>query len=423
MRTQLLSLAVLAGLLCSVLEADAQAGKKGDAQPGKKGKGGSFPRQDPNVLFEALAKGRTYFLISEAGARQEALTQWAESKGIAGGQINREQFIEFMAAQQGAAGDKKPAQETKGKFGDVDVHFLNGSTVRMQIKSEKLEIETPYGKLAVPMKDVRSIEFGSHLPEGHAAKIDAAIKKLGSSDFREREKAVAALIELGPFSYAAVVEATRAKEAEIAMRAKEIVQKLQAKHPKKDLKIFVEDKVITPTFPIVGRILTPSIKAKADYFGDVELNLADMRSLRSIAVAGVDVDVAVDAGKYAQRGQWLATNFQVDGRSAIIITAKGLIDLAPDDPGQFMSGPSGYGRAVPGGGGFGGGKVAKGAAAKNAAGLLVGKIGENGDTFVIGERYEGTPTQDGKLYLQINPSPYSPQSSGAYDVKAAFKGN
>jgi hypothetical protein len=315
---------------------------------------------------------------------------------------------------------EKTQKDAPKKSVDVDVHFLNGSTVRLQIQSEKLEIETPYGKLAVPMKDVRSIEFGSHLPEGHAAKIDAAVKKLGSGDFREREKAVAALVELGPFSYSAAVEATRAKEVEVATRAKEVVQKLTAKHAKKDLKLFVEDRVITPTFPIVGRILTPSIKAKAEYFGEVELSLADMRTLRSIGTVGVDVDVTVDAGKYAVRGQWLATNFQVDGRSAIVITAKGMIDLAPDDPGQVMSGPAGYRAGA--GGGFGGGK-AKGGVSKAAAGLLIGKIGENGDTFIIGERYEGTPSQEGKLYLQINPSPYSPQSAGAYDVKAALKGN
>jgi hypothetical protein len=315
------------------------------------------------------------------------------------------------------------AQDTKKdvpkKGTPCDIHFLNGSTVRVQIQSDKVEIETPYGKLAVPMKDIHAIEFGVHLPEGHADKIATAIKKLGSGDFREREKAAALLVELGPHSYAATVEATRSKEAEVSMRAKEVATKLLAKFPKKDLKLNTDDRVVTPTFPIVGRILTPSIKVKADYFGDAELSLADMRTLRTLGAVGVDVDVAVDASKYAVRGQWLATNFQVDGRSAIVITAKGLVDLSPDDPGQIVVSPSGY-RSGPGmAGGFGGKK----ASTKLSGGVLLGKIGENGDTFVIGERYEGTPSHEGKLYLQINPSPYSPMSSGSYDVKAAVKGN
>ena len=228
---------------------------------------------------------------------------------------------------------------------------------------------------------------------------------------------------LGPYSYSAAVDASRSKEAEVATRGKDVVQKLQAKHPKKDLKTMVDDKVITPTFPIVGRIVTSSIKAKADYFGSVELSLADMRTLKAIGAVGVDVDVAVDASKYAVRGQWLATNFQADGRSTIVITARGTIDLQPEDPGQIMAGPSGYGRNVGAGGFAGGPGLGKKGASKTTGGTLLGKIGENGDTFVIGERYEGTPSQEGKLYLQIYPSPYSPQSSGSYDVKAAFKGN
>src|SRR5450631_4311226 len=128
--------------------------------------------------------------------------------------------------------------------GDVEIHFLNGSKVRMIVQSEKLEIATQYGKLAVPVKDIRAIEFGLHYPEDTEAKIEAAIKGLGNSDYREREKADKALIELGPYSYPAVLDASRTKELEVSKRAKTILQKLQAKHAKKDLKTMVEDKVV-----------------------------------------------------------------------------------------------------------------------------------------------------------------------------------
>src|ERR1019366_3590548 len=91
--------------------------------------------------------------------------------------------------------------------GDVEIHFLNGSKVRMIVQSEKLEIATQYGKLAVPVKDIRAIEFGLHYPEDMEAKIEAAIKGLGNSDYREREKAEKALVELGPYSYPTVLQA------------------------------------------------------------------------------------------------------------------------------------------------------------------------------------------------------------------------
>ncbi len=41
-----------------------------------------------------------------------------------------------------------PADIPQAIPGEVDVHFFNGSTVRMIIHSEKLEIATLYGKLA-----------------------------------------------------------------------------------------------------------------------------------------------------------------------------------------------------------------------------------------------------------------------------------
>jgi hypothetical protein len=309
--------------------------------------------------------------------------------------------------------------------GDVEVHFLNGSTVRMLVQSEKLEIATPYGKLAVPIQDVRAIEFGLHFPEAVADKIQAAVRRLGSSDFRERANAAKALVELGPYSYPAVLEASRLKDLETARRGKEVVKQLQAKHPRKDLKVLAEDKVVTPTFTVVGRILTPTIKARTELFGQVELSLSKMRTLRAIAIPSADVEVKVDAAKYANAGQWLATDYQVDGHTALVITAKGVVDTWPQQPGQYLVGPNGV-QGMGGGmiiGGVGGvRRIVGGAVAGPAAGgMLMGKIGEDGEPFAIGERYDGMPEKEGTLYLHIGPSPWQCQSTGSYEVKISRK--
>ena len=306
--------------------------------------------------------------------------------------------------------------------GDVEIHFLNGSKVRMIVQSEKLEIATQYGKLAVPVKDIRAIEFGLHYPEDMEAKIEAAIKGLGNSDYREREKAEKALVELGPYSYPTVLQAGRNKEQpEVSKRAKEIVAKLQAKYPKKDLKTTTDDRVITGHFTIVGRILTTSVKAKTEYFGEQELNLAKMRSLRAFGGISLDTDLTIDSSKYANQGQWLDTNFQLDGRSGITITATGLIDVWPQQGGGFMSNPNGYQQtANRGGGGMGimkrGGKIGA-LNGQNHGGMLLGKIGEDGEVFMVGDRYEGTPDTEGRLFLHIGPSQWNCQCIGSYEVK------
>ena len=83
-----------------------------------------------------------------------------------------------------------------------------------------------------------------------------------------------------------------------------------------DLRYGVRMLIKTPSFTIVGRILTTSIKAKAELFGDVDLPVSRMRAMRSMSGLGQDTEVVIDAGKYANAGQWMETDFQVDGRSA-----------------------------------------------------------------------------------------------------------
>lgn len=307
--------------------------------------------------------------------------------------------------------------------GECEIMFLNGSKVRLIIQTEKIDIATIYGNLSVPIQDVLAIEFGLHFPDGHVAKIDAAIKGLSSSDFRARENAAKNLLELGPYSYAALVQAGRLKDPEAAGRAKELMQKMQAKYPKKDLRTNPDDKIVTPTQTIVGRIVTPSVKTKAEYFGEVDHKLANMRNLRAVGGASLDFEVVLDAGKYCQQGQWLETTFQCDGRSSIVVTARGQVDLMPNQGGQF-AGPNG----ILGGGRFGpGGMMAMKGQRINGpinpqvhCGWLIGKVGEEGEPFLIGDRYEGNPEREGYLYLHIGSSPWGP-AVGSYDIKVSRK--
>lgn len=54
--------------------------------------------KDPNQVFEFLARGRGYFLISDTRMFREPLTQWAKEKGLTTDQITREQFQTFFTA-------------------------------------------------------------------------------------------------------------------------------------------------------------------------------------------------------------------------------------------------------------------------------------------------------------------------------------
>ena len=66
---------------------------------------------------------------------------------------------------------------------------------------------------------------------------------------------------------------------------------------------------------------------------------------------------------------------------------------------------------------MGGRKI--GGAINNQAhcGLLFGRIGEDGEIFVVGDRYEGTPETVGNLFLHIGPSQWNCQCIGSYEIK------
>ena len=118
--------------------------------------------------------------------------------------------------------------------GEAEIVFLNGSKVRVTLYAEKLDIATIYGKLTVPMHDIESIEFGLHFPEGVPARIDQAVRNLDNSDYREREKAFKALVDLGPYAYPAVLKASRSKEPEVSKPPRKSSRRCRRNTPRKN---------------------------------------------------------------------------------------------------------------------------------------------------------------------------------------------
>jgi len=312
-------------------------------------------------------------------------------------------------------------QETKKamKPTEVEVRFGDGSKVRMQLLQDSIEIVTKYGKLLVPASDIRDIDVGFHLPEGVPEQIEKALTRLNGKSFKDRDAAVNELVELGPYAYPALKQAATSKEPEVAQRAQVALKRIEGKVPNDLLRVPVNDRIITTEFAITGRIVSPTIKAKTPYFGELALKLPELRSIRWLSGQST-ASVAIDSAKYASNVQWLDTGVTLDGTTALTILATGQIDLRNDGTGDYVCGPTG----TRGGGiaGFAGGKGKKGGAASlQYAGSLIGRIGEDGATFYVGANYQTTRAPAGKLYLQIVPaSPAMAAFGGGQGPRGTF---
>jgi hypothetical protein len=312
----------------------------------------------------------------------------------------------------------------------VEVHFADDSTVKMSLQHNAVEIVTRYGKLTVPVTEIRRIDFGIRIPEETAKRIETAIARLAGSDFKLREAGGRELLELREVAYPSLQQAARSGDAEVSRRAKELVKTLVDTVPAEKLHLPHHDTVTALDFTIVGRIEGPTLKARTPYFGETSLKLAEVRSMRWLANEH-ETKTTVDAARYgSQQEAWLDTGVDIRAGAGLQIAANGRVDLQPQSPGQLVVTPDGLptartgrggGQGFPGAapnapGGFGG-RAARQFSDVLSPGALLGRVGEYGKPFVIGSRFEGPAGEDGKLYLRIAASPYNGESSGTYEVR------
>jgi len=163
----------------------------------------------------------------------------------------------------------------------IEVHFRDGSTLKVVLREEHIDVVTPYGKLQIPVADIRQIDFGFHLDAATIKRVDAAIANLGNSDFKVRKAAMAELLELGESAYPALVVTCGDKDPEVARSAETVVSKLRDKLPMERLDRPNVDVVQTVDSKFTGRIAVDVFKVKTVQFGDQQVKLGDIAYIGS----------------------------------------------------------------------------------------------------------------------------------------------
>jgi hypothetical protein len=163
----------------------------------------------------------------------------------------------------------------------VVVQCTDGSTLRLKLLEERIDLNTPYGRLLIPVRDIQRIEFAFRIPEETARRIQIAIADLGNADFERRESASAELLELRQRAYPALVKASKSHDDEVKHRARGLLEKIQGDVSEELLQFRTYDVVYTDKSKNTGHIASATLKVLTSQFGEQQLRLSDVLALRS----------------------------------------------------------------------------------------------------------------------------------------------
>jgi hypothetical protein len=178
----------------------------------------------------------------------------------------------------------------------VEIEFTDGSVLRLHLADEKIEMNSPHGKLQIPAEDVLRIEFALRLPEETKKQIDDLLAALRSPDADTRANAGEGLLAFREKAYLPLVKAAKSGDPALAPIAAEVLQELKAQVPADELQMREDDLIVTADTKIAGTITMPALKLKTAQFGELSMNLADGRSLRHQSLATTEPESESDSG-------------------------------------------------------------------------------------------------------------------------------
>lgn len=272
----------------------------------------------------------------------------------------------------------------------TQIVLADGTILIGQINTP-IEVQTKFGKLTIPVKEMHSASLGYNLTDQEVREVAQAIKDLDSANFKLRDQAQRCLKDIGERAYVLMPKEHGGPMPETKDAGLE---------PKRRIETWIKDTKPNPQYlydyfdtddsRIKGKILNKQIKITHASLGELTVDVAQIKYINGHSNLQTTVDTDAD---------WKEV-VTITRPTKLNLSANGEIDLWPQTPGQYKSTPKGYN--TPGKGGT------------FMAGALIGKL-DNGMPFLIGENF--TVTDPGKLYLKIVENPWNGKSQGSYNVR------
>ena len=292
-------------------------------------------------------------------------------------------------------------------------HLMDGSIVTGRLSLDTLEVNTQFGRLAVPVVALEGFTPGMKSHPQLAKQLKQLVEDLGNDDFNTREAAQKALLELG---FQAQDELERRREDSDTERRKRIEYLLGRLEELREDDDFEEsaderplidrDTVRTTDFAIVGNIVPREFTIESTY-GMLTVKISDVRR----AYRESDVPREQRESFHVDGSHIVFTNFynsklRIDRGDRVTIAAGGTLTMTPwgNNAVSTPDGAANYGWYLPN---------------QIPTGALVARIGSHGQIFKVGSKHNFTAERSGALYFAVAmPANYANQQfPGEYNVK------
>ncbi|MCX7727890.1 MAG: hypothetical protein N2203_00300 [Bacteroidia bacterium] len=310
---------------------------------------------------------------------------------------------------------KKPLDKTI----DIKILSFEGSILYGKTKMNPLTIETPYGKLIIPLKDVVQIIFGLEKDEKISSEINKYIKILANSS--NKKIIDTSLKNISNYGLKAIyyLENYLIKNSfKNKDNIQSLINEILTVNNLNISDIKYEDTIVLNN----GDKITGNIDIKTIDFSNNFLKAIIPRSnIKTIDISYFDKSEGIylfhlKANKHIlanTEGGWLNTNIKVKKGQIIDMSANGEIVLESLDNKKF----------TPNGNVVGEKQKNENSADPNyfSYGTLIFKIGDNGKYIKAGNKVRYVADTDDIIYLTIYETVYSNKNSGSYQVKILLK--
>jgi hypothetical protein len=197
--------------------------------------------------------------------------------------------LPLLSGRQEKPGRERPPNRTARSTPEttaVFVRFTDDRIMKLGMGKEHILLNTPYGKLLIPIANIRSIDFATRIADADARRANAAVANFSSRQFRVRRAAEAELLNLRQKAAPALHQALRSNDVEVVLRAKTLLSRLSQRVAEDQLEIRAQDVVRTAGSRIAGRIEGTGLKAYPILLDKGPRKLLPLMGLRSLAVGG-----------------------------------------------------------------------------------------------------------------------------------------